>query len=79
MKEAFSAEELYSMRCGALLRDNPEVAIAWGAALANQLKFGAALADAGLDELDAATLISDCYRHAQSEILRRRHAMEEQK
>ena len=67
-----SQSELFSLRCSALVRDNPKVGLAWAAALAGQLKFGAALADAGLTAPDTATLLEDVYQHAQNEILRRR-------
>ena len=67
-----SQSDLYRLRCEALIRDNPQVGLAWAAALAGQLQFGAALAEAGLTASDTAALLSDAHEHAQNEILRRR-------
>lgn len=67
-----SQSDLYRLRCEALIRDNPQVGLAWAAALAGQLKFGAVLAEADLTAPETADLLEDVYQHAQNEILRRR-------
>ena len=72
MKDSFSQHELYSLRISALLRDHPEVGIAWGAASASQLKFAAELGAAGLDPFEVSELLADCYQHVQHEAIRRR-------